>query len=439
MANGDRHYSYCLKFSDEIQFDNNETDKKEIKSPEKKELKQEEVNILPVPQKFSFDDSAMNKISLRSSTECSIINKFTGLSAPSDFSPMIPVSPARPLGVDGHPLGEFGVNLTEQLKYAKSLHDTEGGDSLEGGESQIINEESASVETVTNRRNQRVMKRLERRGSQFEITKPTTKKEKNEEIEQHQQEQENMVPLVAERSASLDDSSISYTLTALSKNTIETSSSSVTTNTDSENESVTGSKKKLFSTKAIIILTKFPLCDFFKEYLKQFHKYITSKPSGKCKMIPIEKYISNLLFDVIFPPPGNDLRLIVHAPISPLHLYNPANNDLPLIDISLKPLLLCLDRKNLIQVFIGLTLERKFLFTSSNTNLLYQCIHALLLLLYPFEWQTGVVPIVPPSLLELTQAITPIILGIPAKYIDDLEVPEDVSTKIYLFKVNETN
>ena len=185
----------------------------------------------------------------------------------------------------------------------------------------------------------------------------------------------------------------------------------------------------LYFTKAIVIISKFAYFQFFKEYLTQVYQYIRDKPFGKCEVIPIERYLRIFVQETLIVPPGIDIQLQVYGPKSPLLLRNPAFNDLPLSQVSLQPLLKCLDKRNLLKIFTGLTLERSILFTSNNPTLLYYASHGLLSLLYPLEWQTVYIPIVPPTEreLEITQAPNPTVLGIYASLLDQVEVTSSVS------------
>ena len=384
MGNGDRHYSFCLKFFDE-----------QIAQPNKQEKK---------PMIFAKDDISRKPL-VKRRTAKEIWNKSSSTTLYRTHSQNAAYSDIMTKNDDpnghGHPLGQLGTNLDEQLKFRQQQQPIQAYRSSSDPDSEIdLNTSELSAIHKLQSQTRRKMKVLERRNSSLILSS-----RKSSTI----QSLEPCLPGDISH-ISLDDSELMEENRRLPHGGREKNSCFVV-------------------TKALVILSEFPYYQFFKDYLTQIYEYMVKLPKGQCEMIPIEQFISNLLYEVIVPPPGNDLCLEVHGPVSPLYLCSPSYNDLPLLDLSLEPLLLCLDHKNLITVFVGLTLERKFLFTSKNSNLLYHCTHALLSLLYPFEWQTGYVPVVPPNLLELTQALTPIILGVSSNYITQLEIPDEVSSQ----------
>lgn len=398
MGTGERHYSFSLRFSDELR-------KKEKEYQLKKDGKTKKLDIFD-----EFERSIMQHTEMLNQETSNEILSSEKLNIKPNSGDII------------HPLGELGTSLTEQLKYAKNKQSSSNTDTSNSDTDDLSDVTSVTAAIAK----KRAKRKLERRGSQFEINKiskyhrSSLDKFRNDDL--------------------MDDSqppSLNQSVESLLLDTDHSSSKSFDTQDSATSacEITRNSNKILYATKALIIFSRYPLIGFFKEYLTQIYEYAITKSKGKCKMIPIERYISNLLYDVVLPPPGNDIQLVVHGPISTLYLHNPPTNDLPLIDVSLLPLLISLDRKNLIQVFIALTLERKVLFTCGNVNLLHHCIHALLSLLYPYEWQVPCVPLVPISKLDFAQSPTPIILGIPSSYIgDDLILDDEVSFFLFIYK-----
>ena len=412
LGNGDRHYAFCLKFFDEISLPENETrpceskaganqSDKKVDSPLRKKRR---VRAVVPPTNTEWRQTATAPSSSRSRTS-------TAADLPSSVA-----SPIRPLGPS---------NLDEQLR---SLH-RQSSEVLSAPEESPRQESGSDTETLGDAvlRPAPRKRRLERHENQWGFAADT----------------DLPGPDMARRSSTSGTTTPEeeYKLGALLKR-----SASLTLTDDLRNglgleepgeslEQVRESGGSLYMTKALIILSKFQHYRFFKEYLTQIYLYSRTRSEGTGWVIPLERFLTNLVGEIIAPPPGNDLMLEIHGPCAPMYLRTPSHGDFPLLEISMRPLLLCLDRKNIVTVFAALTIERKLVFTSNNPSLLYHVTHAFLSLLYPFEWQTAFVPIVPPNLLELTQAPTPTVLGIMSGSMSEVEVLSDVSSILMLLRV----
>src|SRR3990167_1624732 len=166
-----------------------------------------------------------------------------------------------------------------------------------------------------------------------------------------------------------------------------------------------------------------------RDYLTQVYEFFSKKPKGQRNEVPLERYICNLVYEILLPPPSYDLQLKIYPPLGidyPLYLSRPSIYDLPLLDQSVKTLFLCLDKGNIIKLLSALLLERKILFIATNPNLLYLISEAAISLLYPFTWEYVYIPNLPPQLIDYTQAPTPFVMGIAAEYIYDLQFFDEV-------------
>jgi hypothetical protein len=65
----------------------------------------------------------------------------------------------------------------------------------------------------------------------------------------------------------------------------------------------------------------------------------------------------------------------------------PMDSRLEYVDFSL--LFNTLSQRKVIQVFSSLLMERRVILCAQSLSLVSGCAHALLALLYPFEWQVG--------------------------------------------------
>jgi len=72
-------------------------------------------------------------------------------------------------------------------------------------------------------------------------------------------------------------------------------------------------------------------------------------------------------------------------------------------------------------VLSSILLERRVIFASSSLTQLSDSIHAALALLYPFEWQHVLIPILPKKLLDFCCSPTPFVVGILTDHIGQLD------------------
>ena len=68
-----------------------------------------------------------------------------------------------------------------------------------------------------------------------------------------------------------------------------------------------------------------------------------------------------------------------------LTFTRPMDSRLEHVDFSL--LFSTLSQRKIIQVFSSLLMERRVIFCAKSLSLMTGCAHALMALLYPFEWQ----------------------------------------------------
>jgi len=65
-----------------------------------------------------------------------------------------------------------------------------------------------------------------------------------------------------------------------------------------------------------------------------------------------------------------------------------------------------------IDVFASLLMERRMIFTSASLSKLSNCTLAALALLYPFEWQHVLIPILPKKMIDFCCSPTPFVVGL---------------------------
>lgn len=126
-----------------------------------------------------------------------------------------------------------------------------------------------------------------------------------------------------------------------------------------------------------------------------------------------------ILFDYLyaqkFPAPGRFVEFPLDSKVVKLQRMF----DYRLEDIDLRVLFDHLNETTVLHILATVLLERKLIFISQNLKVLSVCIDAVQSMLYPFAWQHTLVPILPPTMTEISSAPTPFILGLLSENVDD--------------------
>lgn len=164
----------------------------------------------------------------------------------------------------------------------------------------------------------------------------------------------------------------------------------------------------VYSPTALCIVSFYPLFHLFREVVcSVYHTSLSLSP------IPLERYIGHLLFSVPLPPQGCDSVLL--ALPSNEHFITrislPPPNRLPPVDISYRPLFLCLSIQNIITAIRLLSLERSVCLLSQNMTLLTPVAETLLSLLFPMAWVGCYIPVLPLAMIDILDAPVPLLVG----------------------------
>lgn len=103
-----------------------------------------------------------------------------------------------------------------------------------------------------------------------------------------------------------------------------------------------------------------------------------------------------------------------------VHLVRPDDNDSPFSDVNFVPLFGRLSLENILTLFGALLCERRILLLSSKLSRISAASHAAAALLYPFRWQHVFIPILPGTMLHLTTAPMPFLMGIHTSKVPEL-------------------
>jgi len=160
--------------------------------------------------------------------------------------------------------------------------------------------------------------------------------------------------------------------------------------------------------KCICLLSSFPYLIAFREYLIQLQRLISS---GEMT-VPIERYITNICYEVPAPPPGS-LEIQTSILDSVITFWSlPHNLPIAWVSLPFSTLFECLNTDNILSIWLALVLERQVLFTSTQLSLLTLCCEILTSLLFPFKWSHAYIPVLPKFLIPILSAPMPFLCGI---------------------------
>ena len=186
--------------------------------------------------------------------------------------------------------------------------------------------------------------------------------------------------------------------------------------------------KTFFVPTCLCVVSNWTFVSSFKRLLRGLYE-ITLAPS----MIPIERYICNIIDDIPAPPAGR-VDVTYYLGEQAISFRCPPSNE-PNVwsGLPLFPLFECLSPENVLSLLALVLTERQILFVSSQLSLLTTCAEAITSLIYPFSWTHAYIPILPSKLLGVLGAPFPFILGMHPEFLerDDCSVGEE-TVRIYL-------
>jgi hypothetical protein len=152
---------------------------------------------------------------------------------------------------------------------------------------------------------------------------------------------------------------------------------------------------------------------------------VTGLPAALLQRAPLERLLSNLIFETPLPPQG---RVLVEnrALFSPLVFARPPPNKPPLRDFSLAWLFTWLSTNHILTLFAAAVTERKLLFVSTDVAKLNIAAESLLQLLFPLYWRHIYIPVLPAALTDFLCAPMPFICGVHADCVPDVLMLDQV-------------
>ncbi|XP_018427850.1 PREDICTED: DENN domain-containing protein 4B [Nanorana parkeri] len=180
--------------------------------------------------------------------------------------------------------------------------------------------------------------------------------------------------------------------------------------------------KSVQTKKSICVLSHWPFFDVFQKFLTFIYRYSISGPH----VLPIEKHLSNFMFNVPFPSPQRPRILIQMSPYDNVLLCQPVSSPLPLSGASFVTLLQNLGPENAVTLLLAVLTEQKLLIHSQRPDVLTSVAEALVSVIFPLRWQCPYIPLCPLTLADVLCAPVPFIVGIHSSYFDLHDPPQDV-------------
>ncbi|ORY28412.1 DENN-domain-containing protein [Rhizoclosmatium globosum] len=191
--------------------------------------------------------------------------------------------------------------------------------------------------------------------------------------------------------------------------------------------------ENVYVPRCVGLVGRWPFYDVFGDWLKAVVRIVKGVENenggnggsgsldeilgaGNKLNIPLERLLTNFLYEVPLPPPG---RVEVKITVGRYNLFcsrPPVNSIQALQNFSLYPLFRALSVSNIVSIFEHAMTEKRILFLSSHYSMLTLACESIVLLLYPFTWQHHYVPILPAEGIKILQATMPFIIGVHKEY-----------------------
>lgn len=178
-----------------------------------------------------------------------------------------------------------------------------------------------------------------------------------------------------------------------------------------------------YKNLSICLISRYPFFNSFKRFLYFLHRISCFSMNDRTSVaIPIERYISHLMYEVSFPTPR---RPCVFMNLAAENISFECHDDsqLPLHGHQLIDALKCLGTENLIYIMMLALLEQKLLIHSLRPYMLTAVAESICALMFPFQWQCPYIPQCPLSLAGVLHAPLPFIAGVDSKYFELYEDP----------------
>jgi len=186
---------------------------------------------------------------------------------------------------------------------------------------------------------------------------------------------------------------------------------------------------KVWAPKGISILSAWPFFNQFGKFLETLYRIYISDSSP----LPLERFVANFFYRVPVPPKG---LYIVQYELAgqPIQFSRAPVNALALTDkqVNFLQLFQSLYLKDIVNVWRALTFEWTVVLASSCQNVLLDCAHTLLSLLYPFNFCGIYLPVLPRQMLTALHSPVHCLAGVHPDWLKERDVLPDECVVVYL-------
>ncbi|CAD6196860.1 unnamed protein product [Caenorhabditis auriculariae] len=178
-----------------------------------------------------------------------------------------------------------------------------------------------------------------------------------------------------------------------------------------------------YTNISICLISRYPFFNSFKRFLYFFaSNVLLGSPTAKKHPVPIERYISHLMYEVSFPTPRRP-RVFMQLGAENISFDSHDESQLPLNGAQLLDALKCLGVENLMYLMLLALLEQKILIHSLRPWMLTAVAESMCALMFPFHWQCPYIPQCPLGLAGVLHAPLPFIAGVDSRYFELYEDP----------------
>ncbi|KRY54094.1 C-myc promoter-binding protein [Trichinella britovi] len=177
------------------------------------------------------------------------------------------------------------------------------------------------------------------------------------------------------------------------------------------------------TNKCICVVSRYPFFSAFRRYLLFLHRMCM----GTQNALPVERYISFLMFEVPFPTFLRP-RVLVELGNERICFDNPEDSPLPLSGANYLDFLKLLGTENSMYLTLLVLLEQKVLVHSLRPWYLTSVAEAICSLIFPLRWQCPYIPQCPLDLAGVLHAPLPFVAGVDSCYFELYQdPPKDVT------------
>ncbi|KRZ74408.1 DENN domain-containing protein 4C [Trichinella papuae] len=177
------------------------------------------------------------------------------------------------------------------------------------------------------------------------------------------------------------------------------------------------------TNKCICVVSRYPFFSAFRRYLLFLHRMCM----GSQNALPVERYISFLMFEVPFPTFLRP-RVLVELGNERICFDNPEDSPLPLSGANYLDFLKLLGTENCMYLTLLVLLEQKVLVHSLRPWYLTSVAEAICSLIFPLRWQCPYIPQCPLDLAGVLHAPLPFVAGVDSCYFELYQdPPKDVT------------